>query len=183
MNRCYQMVPLTSEVRIQEVLRIFQANPAYFKLTSGAAADRSDVLEAMTQKPEQAMAENKHTRLIQRFMGDAAESVAVVDWLDDFPESGIRYLGLFMTDASLHGTGVSREILEWLLEDFRQGGTRAVRLGVIAENERALRFWKRAGFSEVRRVAHTRGELAHEVVIMDLTLSHKKEDETDPVRK
>lgn len=167
MKQRYLMQPVRDEATIGAVLEIFRSNPSYFQLTKADFPVRNDVLEAIAEKPEDVLPEQKHAMLILRRVGQESDPVGTADWLDDFPENGTRYLGLFMTKAAIHGTGESRQILDWLMDDFVQAGVGRVRLGVIRENRRARRFWERAGFREVRRVVHRQGDLVHEVIIMD----------------
>lgn len=69
-----------------------------------------------------------------------------------------------------HGSGVARDLMEWLLAEARQRGADELYLSVFTENHRARRFYARYGFEEVGPHAFMVGNQADEDVIMRLAL-------------
>jgi diamine N-acetyltransferase len=80
--------------------------------------------------------------LLFPFAGDADESI---------PEPGTE-LGMvlvrLMIDARFQGRGYGRDALEAIVENVRDRGLPTVRLSVVPENEQALEFYRRNGFTE-----------------------------------
>lgn len=52
-------------------------------------------------------------------------------------------------DRRWHGTGLARELMTNVFERTRKAGAKGLWLGVWEHNARAIRFYKRVGFSEV----------------------------------
>jgi diamine N-acetyltransferase len=67
------------------------------------------------------------------------------------PEPGTE-LGMvlvrLMIDARFQGRGYGREALEAIVENVRDRGLPTVRLSVVPENQQALEFYRRNGFTE-----------------------------------
>ena len=52
-------------------------------------------------------------------------------------------------DRELHGSGLARDLMAYVLQTATKHGAKAVWLGVWERNPRAIRFYQRLGFSEV----------------------------------
>jgi GNAT superfamily N-acetyltransferase len=76
---------------------------------------------------------------------------AMANVLCDMFAPGIWHIGLFIVATRLHGAGAAREIYEALEGWMRGRGARWIRLGVVAGNTRAERFWEKMGYVEMRR--------------------------------
>jgi ribosomal protein S18 acetylase RimI-like enzyme len=75
------------------------------------------------------------------------------DILADLFAPGVWHLGFFMVSKELQGTGHARAMYEALEAWMKSRGARWVRLGVVEANVRGERFWRGAGFTEVRQRA------------------------------
>ena len=68
----------------------------------------------------------------------------------DFIAAHVWHIGLFIVATALHGSGVAhalyRELERWMVGQ----GAEWIRLGVVAGNTRAERFWERCGYVQVR---------------------------------
>jgi ribosomal protein S18 acetylase RimI-like enzyme len=69
-----------------------------------------------------------------------------------------------------HGSGVARDLMNWLLVEARQRGADNLYLSVYTENHRARRFYANYGFEEVGPYAFMVGNQADEDIIMRLAL-------------
>jgi diamine N-acetyltransferase len=70
---------------------------------------------------------------------------------DSIPEPGTErgmILVRLMIDARFQGRGYGRDALETIVENVRDRGLTSVRLSVLPENEQALEFYRRNGFSK-----------------------------------
>ncbi len=166
----YHLAPVSDLLSKDQAFRIFLSNSAYFMMMNGKAPGRETLKAALRERPEEVLAQDKHFCLVMAETDGTMQPAAVVDWLDDFPKKGTRYLGLFMTDAPLHGTGESFEILTWILKGFQREWVSQVRLGVLEANERALRFWAKAGFLPIKTVEHGQGLLSHRIRVLEKQL-------------
>ncbi|UUM11855.1 GNAT family N-acetyltransferase [Proteiniclasticum sp. QWL-01] len=163
----YQLHSIEGEEDRQKILEIFQSNPGYFLMFQGRTAQMSDVLSILEERPPGDPLVDKQFCLIEGQTGQGSRPAAVADWLRDYPEAGIWYVGLFMTAASLHGTGQSRAIYRWLEEQLRSEGAVRIRLAVLRDNHRALRFWHNAGFRETDRRTHAGEGVTHQVIVLE----------------
>ena len=69
-----------------------------------------------------------------------------------------------------HGTGVARELMDWVIAEARQRGAAELYLSVFTQNHRARRFYAGYGFVDVGPYAFMVGNQADEDVIMRLAL-------------
>jgi GNAT superfamily N-acetyltransferase len=69
-----------------------------------------------------------------------------------------------------HGSGVSRELMRWVLEKAKARGAKELYLSVFTDNHRARRFYEGYGFQFVRTYAFMVGNHADEDHIMRLSL-------------
>ncbi|WP_214700248.1 N-acetyltransferase [Exiguobacterium sp. s57] len=72
--------------------------------------------------------------------------IAIADLLKKHPVDGSLWLGLFVVDESLHGTGLAQTLYEQLENQYMRPYQTEFRLGVLPHNERARRFWERNGY-------------------------------------
>ena len=72
--------------------------------------------------------------------------VAIADLLKRHPVDGSLWLGLFVVDETLHGTGLAQTLYEQLEEEYMHSYQKMFRLGVLPNNLRARRFWERNGY-------------------------------------
>ena len=86
------------------------------------------------------------------------------------PEGAPIELRQFYVLAGWHGTGVSRDLMDWVLAEFRGRGADELYLSVFTDNRRARRFYERYGFRFVRTYAFMVGNHADEDHILRLDL-------------
>ena len=65
-----------------------------------------------------------------------------------------------------HGTGVARELMQWVMDAARARGAAQLFLSVFVDNHRAQRFYARYGFEQVGTYAFMVGTHADEDLIM-----------------
>ncbi|WP_053452656.1 GNAT family N-acetyltransferase [Exiguobacterium sp. BMC-KP] len=77
------------------------------------------------------------------------EPVLLVDYLPKHPQDGTPWIGLFLLDASQHGTGTSSRLLSAFCDQFLSQEPH-IHLAVLPDNFKAQRFWEKHGFRYVR---------------------------------
>ena len=65
-----------------------------------------------------------------------------------------------------HGSGIARALMEWVIDEARRRGARALYLTVFIDNHRARKFYDRYGFEDVGRYDFMVGSQADEDIIM-----------------
>lgn len=89
------------------------------------------------------------------------EVVAIADLLKRHPVDGSLWLGLFVVDERLHGTGIAQRLYEQLEQNYMRPHHHVFRLGVLPANDRARRFWERNGYAYEKGSVTGRGTHVH----------------------
>lgn len=126
----------------------FDANPGYFLTINGRPAPPDAAQGDFDERPP------PHLSWTRRwFLGlfDAQGTIAgVVDVVSDLSAPGVWHLALFMLGSDRHGRGDAQACHDALEAWIRGQGAQWLRLGVVAGNARAERFWARQGYLETR---------------------------------
>jgi GNAT superfamily N-acetyltransferase len=126
----------------------FEQNPEYFMTVGGQPPTAIEADEEMHDAPQGFSYSRKW---LIGFVDDARFLVGMADLLSDLIAPGVWHLGLFIVATRLHGSGAAQLLYEHLEGWMRGSGARWLRLGVVAGNARAERFWQRQAFVEVRQ--------------------------------
>ena len=138
-----------TEADVPRLQAFFQANPEYYVAVNGVPPTPTEAREEWeTPIP-------KDIRYEKRWMIDVAGAdgamVAMANVASNMLADGVWHIGLFIVATHLHGAGAARGIHEALEGWVRGRGAQWIRLGVVAGNSRAERFWEKMGYVEVRR--------------------------------
>ncbi|WP_214783767.1 GNAT family N-acetyltransferase [Exiguobacterium sp. S3] len=87
--------------------------------------------------------------------------VAIADLLKRHPVDGSLWLGLFVVDETLHGTGLAQTLYEQVEEEYMRPYQMEFRLGVLPHNVRARRFWERNGYVYEKDSITNKGTRVH----------------------
>ncbi|WP_214821373.1 MULTISPECIES: GNAT family N-acetyltransferase [unclassified Exiguobacterium] len=87
--------------------------------------------------------------------------VAIVDLLKRHPVDGSLWLGLFVVEETLHGTGLAQTLYEQVEEEYMRPYQTVFRLGVLPDNLRARRFWERNGYVYEKDSTTNKGVRVH----------------------
>ncbi|WP_306333756.1 N-acetyltransferase [Streptomyces sp. KL118A] len=130
---------------LTEVTGLYASNRAFFAL-SGDFPDPDDIrVEQVAKALADELAHPDAEVLLARSRGRLA-GVAITLARHPDPTDPDPWIGLLMVDAALHRTGVGRELTSLVEERFRAAGHDAVRLAVLENNPKALRFWTALGY-------------------------------------
>jgi ribosomal protein S18 acetylase RimI-like enzyme len=143
----------------------FEANPQYHLAVCGeppAADEASKMFESSL--PEGWRCRKEWTLGFAGSGGELAGMASVVAGL--FCDE-VWHLSLFIVATPLRGSGAAHALYRALEAWMRDGGAAWSRLGVVEGNLRAVRFWERAGYVDVRKRAGIElGQLTHVVRVM-----------------
>ncbi|HET7730987.1 MAG TPA: GNAT family N-acetyltransferase [Usitatibacter sp.] len=131
---------------IPRMQRFFEENARYFHAISGAPAPATEGHDEFHSLPPPEWPMGRKWSLGFDAGGELAGLATLVA---DLFAAGVWHIGLFMVAEPRWGSGgpLYRDLEAWMLRQ----GARWLRLGVVAGNGRAERFWRREGFREVRR--------------------------------
>jgi len=79
------------------------------------------------------------------------EIVGVLDAVRDYPEEAAWWIGLLMLAPALRRQGLGQDAFCAFSEYVCIHGGRRIMLGVVEENQPALQFWQKMGFSLLRK--------------------------------
>jgi ribosomal protein S18 acetylase RimI-like enzyme len=134
--------------------RFFDDNPDYFVNVNGEPPRADEAEREFRDVPPPGMA-YREMRMLAFFEGDGdggddGRLVAIATVVGDFIAEHVWHIGFFVVATALHGSGAAhtmyRQLEAWLVER----GAHWIRLGVVAGNARAERFWERSGYIQVR---------------------------------
>ena len=151
----YQVRQLTQE-DIPAVLRLMQGNTLYFQYCGGdAGPSEASIRRDMSIVPTGKTLEDKY--YVGFFQDETL--AAIMDLIDGYPEDDIAFVGFFMMNASLQGTGEGTRIISRLCSQLKKQGSRAVRLGTDKGNPQSTHFWRKNEFQVIRGVPQERGTI------------------------
>ena len=126
----------------------FDANPAYTQAVEGRAPPADAAQTELDARPPDGFTYTR--RWMLGFDDNRGTMTGVADVVSDLLAPRVWHIGLFIVATSLHGRGAAQALYAALEDWMRAGGAAWIRLGVVAGNTRAERFWQRAGYVETR---------------------------------
>jgi GNAT superfamily N-acetyltransferase len=143
----------------------FEANPEYFLAVTGQPAGEREALQELEDTPPAGWSFGR--KWLLGFIDERGELAGMTNIWSDFLVEGTWHIGLFIVASSRHGSGVAHALYQALEGWMREGGGRWIRLGVVKGRERAERFWRRVGYTEVRqRTRIEMGQRVHDLRVM-----------------
>lgn len=140
--------PLRAD-QVPALQALFDANPGYFQAVNGRPPKPDEAQLEFDERPPPHLGWTRRWCAGLFDASSALQGVLVV--VADLGTAGAWHIALLLLADALHGSGAAAEV-HAALEDFmRAGGARWARLGVVAGNARAERFWQRLGYRELRR--------------------------------
>jgi len=154
-----------SAADIPALQRFLDANPEYHLAVNGQAPGGREAYDEFHDTPPAGIAWSRQWSLA---FADAAGAMAgFAGVVSDLVAPGVWHIGIFIVATPRHGTGAAQAMYGGLEAWAHGQGAQWLRLGVVAGNARAERFWERAGYAEVRqRRGVEMGRLMHDVRVM-----------------
>ena len=137
------LVRILNEKDIPIIYNLCCGNPIYYEFCPPFVTQTS-ILEDMVVLPP---GKDKKDKYYVGFF-DSDKLIAVMDFIDGYPEKNIAFIGFFMTDTSIQGKGISTEIISELCKYLRQLHYESVRLAYVKGNEQSKGFWHKNNFVE-----------------------------------
>lgn len=127
---------------------LFEANPGYFTTVNGQPPGPNEAQGEFDELPPAHLpyAERWFAGLFDRQGGLQGVLILVTD----LAAPGVWHTALFFLAQGVRGTGAAQALHAALEAKARASGAQWLRLGVIAGNHAAERFWAKCGYTEVR---------------------------------
>lgn len=130
---------------LTEITALYASNREFHEIT-GDFPDPDDIrLEQVAAELARELAHPDVEVLLARVKGRLV-GIAVTLSVHPDPADPDPWIGLLMVDAREHRSGYGRQLAGLVEERFRAAGREAVRLAVLENNTRALRFWTALGY-------------------------------------
>lgn len=157
----YQLRRLTRE-NVDEIYELESQNALYFEHCPPFIT-KQGILEELEALPPGKSIQDKY------YIGFYRENklIAVMDFIDGYPEKEIAYIGLFMTDLSIQGKGIGTEIIDELCAYLAKSGYASVRLAWVKGNPQAEHFWLKNHFSPIKE---SKSNVADVVILAERVL-------------
>ncbi len=135
------------ESEAEAVLRFCEQNEPFYRYC-GMKPTLDSVRRDMTEGPEGVEPARKH------YVGflDGDQIVALMDYIEGYPDPESGYIGFFMMNISLQGRGIGSAIIAEAADYLRSLGVKRLRLAIASDNPQANHFWKKNGFRVVKAV-------------------------------
>lgn len=134
---------------VPELQQFYEANPEYHLLVNGVMPAPQSAQETFDRRPPSGWPFTRKWTLA--FRDRPGAMVAIADVVEDLLAEHVWHIGLYIVATRLHGSGAAREMYRPLESWMRGRGATWSRLGVVAGNGRAERFWEREGYLEIRK--------------------------------
>jgi len=125
------------------------ANPEYHLMVTGGRPPADEAATEFGARPPDGWPYTK--RWLLEIVDAGGAVVAVADVVSDLLAERVWHVGLFIVATALHGRGIAAKLYTGLEAWMRAHGAEWLRLGVVAGNARAERFWQAQGYREVRQ--------------------------------
>ncbi len=143
----YNIHPITEE-NIEEAFQLMRSNTYFYSRTQFHELTLQECKEDITALPPD-------TSLDQKFFVGIYENdklVAVLDYLEGYPQNGIAFIGLFMLANEVHGKGIGKKMIQAFIESAKQNKFNEIKLGCFETNEVGHLFWSKMGFVNEREI-------------------------------
>lgn len=143
----YRAVEL-SAADVPRLKAMFESNPEYFLAVNGQPALPTEADEEVQGPVPAGWSCTK--KWVIGFVDASDALIAVANVVSDLLVVGVWHIGLDLVATELHGTNVAHALYRGRQAWTRREGARWLRLGVVAGNARAERFWSGLSYVEVR---------------------------------
>ena len=158
-----KLISVNNDELKNEALNVYLENNYYFSKISDDPPSISNVEEDIEVIPNGVQKNQKNYRLIS--FND--EILGVVDFLSDYPEKDTILIGLFIIKNDKQKQGLGTKIFRYLEKSFKNKKFLKIRIGVLANNEIGLSFWKKQNFKEIERKFLKFEKSEKEVIVME----------------
>ncbi len=122
---------------------LLERSADYFYLVEGQPPRPDDAIILAQDRPDGWNLDDKFLIGINDQVG---QLIAVIEGMYGYPRQGIFWIGLLLVNPSRRGQGLGASIMAGFEQWARSQGAKQIRLGVVEENAKAMRFWQRLGF-------------------------------------
>lgn len=98
--------------------------------------------------------------------------IGVIDIIRDYPENNIWFLGLMLIAPNYRNNGLGKLIFDDTEEWAIDLGAKSIRLAVVEQNIKALKFWEKLGFKIFKTKKQDLEGIKTKLLILEKMLVH-----------
>lgn len=159
------VVRTLNDENLDEIYKLLSKNVLYYEYCPPFVT-RQGILDDMNALPPETTMKDKY--YIGFYQND--KLIAVMDFIDGYPEKEIAYIGFFMTDVSMQNRGLGTEIIDYLCEYLVGLEYHSIRLAYVKGNSQAEHFWLKNRFEPIME---TKSNVSDKVILAERLLYNK----------
>ena len=148
---------------LPRVIALFASNPAIFRVCSR-------ILSMHTSAKRISQCCHRGKRFRTRHMcwcQTTREDLAVIDFVEQYPDEKTGYLGFLIVSGGRHGCGMGSVLLSKIEQAASECGLSRMELGCYETNESGMAFWRASGFSPIRTSKQETDGILYTIVSME----------------
>lgn len=142
----YELVENTKQ-NVNDVYNLLISNEYFIKNTQSENMTIEDCIEDIKAVPPGKDLDSKSYVSLYK----DNKCICIIDFIVNYPQEKTGYIGLFILDNDIHGTGLGTSILNQLTSACIHFGLKRIELGCYKTNEIGFSFWSKKGFQEIKR--------------------------------
>ena len=151
----YEIRDMTHE-NLKDAFEVMCANTHFYSKIQSHPVSLSECKEDLYTLPPHTTLDQKH--YVAFYLQD--KCVALLDYVESYPNTSTVYLGLFMLHPRYHKSGIGKELVDAFIKSVEMNGFLEVKLCCYQVNEVGHNFWTKMGFvTEKESTRETDGTL------------------------
>lgn len=125
-----------SDEEIPAVLNLCESNPQYYYYCPPTVSLDGIKSDMLALPPNKTYDDKYYIGFYQR-----NKLIAIMDLIGRYPNNETAFIGFFMVDKELQGSGIGTNIISECLQYLKSINYKKVKLGYVKENPQAKNFW------------------------------------------
>ncbi len=139
----YSLIKISESI-LDDVFEIMKLNKYFFSRTQLHDVTREECREDIYALPPNIDMSKKFYLAFYK----ENECIAILDYVEGYPDSDVVYLGLFMLNPKFQRAGVGSNMISKFVDCIKNNGFKEIKLGCYEANEIGYTFWNQMGFKK-----------------------------------
>lgn len=147
-----------------QILELCLKSLDYFELFENSNPNEKSVENILTDLPPNSKYDDKY---VFGVFDNKKELIALIDFVKGYKDIKECTLGLMLIAPIERNSGLGKKLHENLVEFAKKLDTNKIRIGVVENNLKALKFWKNLGYVKIEEKILKLGERDTKVIVMN----------------
>ncbi|WP_191561984.1 GNAT family N-acetyltransferase [Metabacillus idriensis] len=135
-------------------LEIMNSNPEFNQISNGKTHLNQEDLDKERQ-------EGKAVHAKRYVIKEHEQYIGIIEYCPLNPNDGKPWIGLFVMHKDFQGKGLAKLAYENAEAHLAAEGFKEIRLGVLTNNDRGIKFWERMGYTAFKEGMHENKPIFH----------------------